>query len=339
MSCLHCRMSFASKKLFVKHSVKHKDPSFVCEHCARLFRRSDNLKRHIQEVHKVEETSPACICTQCGKQFARKMHLVNHIKAVHGDGRRRLLLRYNAKVKRRRRWGCWECHISFKRIYDFKIHKLKKHGGHPGLAVSSSGENAFLVQQTQGEGQGDVLSCKNCEFTTYSRRDLHKHKMENHKGELIFDCDKCDRRFKTMAGCAQHRRKVHCGRLFVCEGLGGCGKEFKTQGNLRRHRVTCGKPRQVKSFELASRWSQARRANKTAEQFISSLGSMGEKERARTVIAMAKKCPNMFDKLASNPLTIKDITEVCVNLIFHITFHLLFFILCFLFCFLILFLP
>ena len=59
------------------------------------------------------------------------------------------------------------------------------------------------------EPGGEVLNCSECDFVSLRNRELIKHKRRMHpdvfkKGDKIFECDKCDKKFDFA-----HKLKIH----------------------------------------------------------------------------------------------------------------------------------
>ncbi|KAI8600094.1 hypothetical protein EDD21DRAFT_307026 [Dissophora ornata] len=59
---------------------------FTCsiEHCGKLFRRSEHLKRHFRSVHTLEKPFE-CPVTTCPKRFSRSDNLNQHIRIHRHD--------------------------------------------------------------------------------------------------------------------------------------------------------------------------------------------------------------------------------------------------------------
>ena len=325
MSCTTCLKTFSSQKLFLRHSWVHLPPTFTCETCGKGFRRADSLKRHQAIRHAATSPCSQAQCDQCGKKFLRRSSLVKHIMVVHSANRPSNTLRdkYLARVKvRSKRVTCATCSITFKNRSYFKDHMKKKHGAIQLLAPGPAGAEGgiggefMVVMDGSAVGDKDSLPCKYCSFRFESRKDLIEHKTKMHKDERIHPCNTCEMAFKSLSALYKHKTRQHSGKSFVCEG---CGKTFKTGDTLNRHKKTvCGKPRHRKNFAQLSRWGKGHRVKTTAEEMISRLDGMGEEERSRTVLAIAKKRPDLLDHLTKNPFTMADICQVKFILLFWI---------------------
>ena len=237
--------------------------------------------------------------------------------------------RYSARVRARRKISCATCYITFGTNYSFKNHMKKKHGGSQLLAPGPAGaEGGFagefmMVLDGRAMGDEDALPCKFCDMMFDSRKELVKHKIEKHKGERVHPCSACDKCFKSLPTLNQHKSRNHGGHVYVCEG---CGKRFKTNDSLKRHRMlTCGKPRHRKDFNNLSKWGKGHRVKTTAEEMISKLDGMGEEERRRTVLAIAKKRPGILDHMTKSPFTITDICQVKLILVLWVILYVIFF--------------
>lgn len=93
----------------------HRDPTFSCHLCGRVFHESQNLKKHMNTIHSDERPFQ---CHMCGMNYKRKDVLQEHIKRVH-DGIKKswtaeMLQKYrerggNVKQQPRRRHQCPHC--------------------------------------------------------------------------------------------------------------------------------------------------------------------------------------------------------------------------------------
>lgn len=95
--------------------VMHRDPSFSCHMCGRVFWESQNLKKHLATLHSDDRPFQ---CHLCGMKYKRRDVLQEHIKRVH-DGIKRhwsertLVKKYhrnNTKVEiKKERFQCPHC--------------------------------------------------------------------------------------------------------------------------------------------------------------------------------------------------------------------------------------
>ena len=331
MSCTTCYMTFSSKKMFLRHSSVHLPSTFTCETCGKAFTRGDSLRRHQVARHTATLPCSPAQCLDCGKKFSRKSSLGKHMVVVHGAGRPSQLLqdRYSARVRARRKITCATCYITFGTKYSFKDHMKKKHGGSQLLAPGPAGaEGGFagefmVVLDGRAMGDEDALPCKFCDMMFDSRKELMKHKTEKHRGERVHPCSICEKCFKSLPMLNQHKSRHHGGHVSVCEG---CGKRFKTNDSLKRHKMlVCGKPRHRKNFNELSKWGKGHRVKTTAVEMITRLDGMEEEERRRTVLAIAKKRPEILNHMTKCPFTITDICQVKSVLVFWFMLYVIIF--------------
>ena len=81
VKCHSCEKTFISKSV-MRHAVCHKGTQcqHQCDHCGAAFRRSDQLKDHLNGVHS---TRMAYVCLVCEKGFKYRASLNKHKKKVH----------------------------------------------------------------------------------------------------------------------------------------------------------------------------------------------------------------------------------------------------------------
>jgi len=90
--CSYCPKRFFSPAKLKSHTLVHtKEKNFVCEECAAIFKRKDDLKSH-KKIHQPEEIRAlekakrmVHVCETCGKKFEKnwklKRHMVVHVKS------------------------------------------------------------------------------------------------------------------------------------------------------------------------------------------------------------------------------------------------------------------
>ncbi|XP_022181344.1 zinc finger protein 567-like [Myzus persicae] len=77
----HCEASFKHKSWYLKHQLTHGAGTFECDKCSKVFKRKDNLRRHLTKhfggtIYK---------CQKCPSTFNMKFNLSYHMKTKHGN--------------------------------------------------------------------------------------------------------------------------------------------------------------------------------------------------------------------------------------------------------------
>lgn len=77
----HCKASFKHKSWYLKHQLTHKAGTLECDKCSKVFKRKDNLRRHLTKhfggtIYK---------CQKCPSTFNMKFNLSYHMKTKHGN--------------------------------------------------------------------------------------------------------------------------------------------------------------------------------------------------------------------------------------------------------------
>ena len=307
-SCRLCHKTFPSLELFKRHEARvHNPPSHFCYICDKGFRRADHLQRH-KETHEPAGNS---VCRLCQKVFARPENLARHHRVVHGhqQASKRILNKYITKVRERSRWTCARCNVTFASRAIFKVHMKKQHGGEVSLihGAGEAGGKFVMVDDGRARGEEHMLPCSHCNFVFNSHKQLETHKQVVHKGEKTHFCHQCEKGFKSKMSLQQHKRRIHGGLIFSCDR---CAKKLSTSASLKKHKLGCGKPKVLKPFHELSRWGKGHRAKATARDLINTLEGMGEEERRKTLVVVAKDKPHLLDHLTTNPFTIADILSV-----------------------------
>ena len=75
-----------------------------------------------------------------------------------------------------------------------------------------------------------------CRFTTNTPKDLNRH-ISVHMNKRQFTCNECNKGFNQISNLILHKQCIHSNdRPFVCP-VSECGKQFKTNSHLNRHKA------------------------------------------------------------------------------------------------------
>lgn len=77
----HCEASFKHKSWYLKHQLTHGAGTFECDKCSKVFKRKDNLRRHLT----IHFSSTIYKCKRCPSTFNMKFNLSYHMKTKHGN--------------------------------------------------------------------------------------------------------------------------------------------------------------------------------------------------------------------------------------------------------------
>ncbi|XP_021948342.1 zinc finger and BTB domain-containing protein 47 [Folsomia candida] len=116
-TCPVCYKLFERPSMMSTHHTHVHDsnsPGFICEICAKCFKRRDSLRKHL-EFHSTGDDGKIFKCDECGKGFRRKRDMEVH-QRLH-TGVKELL--------------CSLCGQSFRHEWSFRRHNILLHGLRP----------------------------------------------------------------------------------------------------------------------------------------------------------------------------------------------------------------
>ena len=308
-SCTVCHKQFKSRRNLEKHKLVHEAPNLPCNVCDRMFRTRRQVNMHIQAKHSESPPPSSLACSLCPKIFFTYQGLARHTRIGHRERPTpRMAFITNYLSRKKVKVVCRICGSSFGRRSNFNQHMRRIHT-HQGW-IHGQG---FLLRDS-GEVM-DTVECDVCGLNFADKKELTNHLQAKHRGEKVFPCSECPKKFKLRESVRKHKATCHRGLKFQCRGVVGgslgCGKLFKKKDSLRRHlaKKVCEKPNEREFSSLGSR-QKARRAGRTADSLLLQLGGLGKDERSRVVKSMVRKNPGMLDEMDINPLEMEDVLEV-----------------------------
>ena len=231
-SCDLCTRRFASNDGLYKHKRSvHEGVVHCCPTCGKDFTQASSLNKHIATVHRQEKLFP---CTQCGKQFSQKGNLNQHVAAVHEDSKP---------------YKCSTCGKGFtsaaylnKHISTVHLKEKQFPCPHCGKRF---GRKTHLEEHVAGVHEGVRYACDQCDYSASTKSDLLRHLKMIHLKEYPFPCDNCDSGYVRRRELDAHMKSKHPVEYqksiddYITlhpEECNECGKRFKTEIELRRHR-------------------------------------------------------------------------------------------------------
>ena len=310
-TCAACGKHFASHKLLQKHtkSVHDGSVSHVCEVCGLGFTEKAKLTRHARVCGvpglAVRSSSLLSLdqCALCEMRFSRPGNLHRHVVRVHKvllrGGGPSFLQRVRSRRARRAAIAltCNICSDAFTQLAELQLHTRRKH---PVRARAT-------VARRQQEAPEDIQPCEHCPTICRTGKDLRKHMLADHKGEKVWACSLCDKAYKSPGALKDHRYRHHGGgaRLLTClqgPGHGGCGKVFRHNDSLKKHKKVCGRFT-GKPFNQLKPSQRRRRVAARLDRFQQELAGLDDEEREQFLITLARDS-------VINPFGIEDILSV-----------------------------
>ncbi|XP_045115885.1 zinc finger protein 12-like isoform X3 [Portunus trituberculatus] len=209
-------------------SGRRRERKFWCQLCDKTFKSKQSLRVHTLCHSSVRNYE----CPEYGKKFSQKCHLTAHTLTHSG-------------VKN---YECEECGERFITSFNLNRH-----------ALSHSGLREFQEQCCAGEVRpGSSMSEQQQQQSTTSvgksssgETDLEAGS-SSHRKERKFECQQCDKTFRSKQGLKLHTLRRSGVRNFECPK---CGKKFSQKGHLNIHILTHSDVRNYKCLVCGKKFT------------------------------------------------------------------------------------
>ena len=239
--CVKCDYKAPSIPQMQTHVQQQHDRStiFKCEKCDHTTVNQGNLKKHILYKHNATRLE----CEHCEFKTITKGILHGHIKTMHKNYSD-LLSKFENKLTNVdgnegaiKLYQCPICDRYYETTAQYTTHK--KHCVKRDAVVHQCSECSFIAETGRDlskhfnrNHEQDKYVCSKCDYKTYTKGGMKRHKGLVHKEGDLLKCSNCD--YKTAAGfiLRQHIQSNHENVVFKCKT---CDSEVKTGNYLKRH--------------------------------------------------------------------------------------------------------
>ena len=216
LECEMCSRRFKNHTMYQRHIKSHKDKSYKCEECGKLFSAKNGLQAH-QKTHLESKTFG---CPHCSREFKGKKSLLEHISSKHNLDKR---------------FVCCQCPESFVSRHLKNVHE-RSHTGEKGFICDQCGESFATSQglsHHKSKHTGDYqFRCRACDkgFNNYKLLEEHFH---IHTGNKPYQCSKCDKGFSNRGSLWIHMKQHDNVKPYACTE---CSKSFTHSSHLAVHK-------------------------------------------------------------------------------------------------------
>lgn len=196
---------------------------FVCERtdCHKIYRHWSDLQNHLKTTHLINPYIYKC--DFCPKTFYNSWNYFYHKNTVHGQ-----------KTK------CTQCDKEYESLIRMQSHMRYAHSEKPKMAKKATEKKVMKKRNTNAINideylaiNDDRISCVNCNKLMTSMANARAHVESVHLKIKKHICNHCDRGFYARKDLTDHVR-VHTEETpFECDQ---CDKKFRTIGLLQQHR-------------------------------------------------------------------------------------------------------
>lgn len=258
MKCEICDKAYFNKHSFESHKRSHK-VEFTCDDCNRKFKLKRTLEQHILRVHL--RKAPHFKCDHCRKIMSSSSTLIRHIRNVHqkkynyacdicekGFSYAKLLSDHLAFVHlNQQNYFCSSCNKYFKCNRNLRSHLNRIHRDQPGdqpRMKCGKCDRTYLVRLSYQKHlkmhESRPFTCTRpfCKYMFFESKEA----LENHVSAVhdlsqaarlsMYNCDQCDKSYKTPQHLQRHVDIEHLGLLYQCDV---CGKKSGRKDYIREH--------------------------------------------------------------------------------------------------------
>lgn len=217
--CPTCNMEFNGRLAMRNHMFTHNDGGYPCEDCNRTFKYPQLVKEHRQRMHS--DQKKAFPCTVCSNEFSRAQTLQVHM-LTHTDEK---------PVE------CDICHAHFKSEGYMKIHRVRHSDVRKfecpevGCSKSFFTRSEYNFHRKDRHSNDKPNKCAECGKGFVKKSQLQCH-LRTHSGGHL-KCSNCPRSFKTAPKLNEHKKDcLQPGKAFQCEH---CDRVFRSKHSLQIH--------------------------------------------------------------------------------------------------------
>ena len=202
------------------------DLPFKCDICHKAFPRQSWLVRHRFSHRKCDKKEYSCF--HCANTYASRHAKYSYTKHID-----RLITAEEERV-------CDTCGFMANTVKFLQTHKQVKHLGLKLFKCEAEGcdkefsMNKYLIKHKMIHNTDTSYQCSECGFTTYLKKNLHKHNMRQHveKLTLNLNCEDCDYFAPNKDQLRRHKRNYHSGNINECSQ---CDKKYHDRGRYLSH--------------------------------------------------------------------------------------------------------
>ncbi len=227
-TCLECSKEYTDLKLFIIHSMRHKNVEdliikwnenvvidsdggrnpkrdaclYSCAICSKGENDRTNMRRHIVTMHS--ESHDCCVC---GQNFSKKKALQDHMKRHQNDSS----------------FKCLKCEKEFPKLEILHVHAM----------IHKDVEHLIINNNSEPEA---CFRCALCSKRCLNRQNMRRHVVSMHSENPC--CCVCGQVFAEKKTLLEHINEHEKENIFRCFH---CDKEFTELISLRKHALNHNK--------------------------------------------------------------------------------------------------
>nr|XP_034837894.1 zinc finger protein 98-like [Maniola hyperantus] len=189
--CDSCGKGFLSYQRLITHMESHKNGTYPCEKCKKIFPSISKLKYHDDKIHGKLAKAKLAKCHKCLERFEHHYEKVNHLKDVHGVSFT---------------YACDTCNLVFKTRHSLSMHVIKYHTQNIICEIcrKTFSERCHLKKHMAIHTQERNYVCPICKKSYRYEKTLKQH-LKSHNPDWKFTCGVCWTGFSNRTEYKTHR--------------------------------------------------------------------------------------------------------------------------------------
>lgn len=193
--CDSCGKGFLSYQRLMTHMESHRNGTYPCEKCKKVFPSISKLKYHNDKIHGTLGKVKLAKCHKCLARFEHHYEKIKHLKEIHGVSFT---------------FTCDTCNLVFKTRHSLNMHVVKYHTQNIvcDICRKTFSERYHLRKHMAIHSHERNFVCPLCKKCYRYEKTLKQH-LKFHNPDWKFSCSICWMSFSNKIDYKRHKSTMH----------------------------------------------------------------------------------------------------------------------------------